>query len=146
MRRLVEFADTDMAGILHFANYFRYLEAAEHAYLRACGLSVVLQHEGETISFPRVGVVRVFEAGPVSGHARHRGASSTWAKLDPLCVHGVAATSAGRARFTVVLAACCRAMAWRNRHSDLRADPVANATAGRRFWSVLHVPRGSVPS
>jgi YbgC/YbaW family acyl-CoA thioester hydrolase len=52
--RLVEFGDTDMAGIVHFANFFRYMEAAEHAFLRACGLSVFLQWEGQTISFPRV--------------------------------------------------------------------------------------------
>jgi 4-hydroxybenzoyl-CoA thioesterase/acyl-CoA thioester hydrolase len=43
-----------MAGIVHFANFFRYMEAAEHAFLRACGLSVVLEQEGERISFPRV--------------------------------------------------------------------------------------------
>src|SRR5919199_1025479 len=52
--RRIEFADTDMAGIVHFANFFRYMEAAEHAYLRACGLSVVGEWEGEPVSFPRV--------------------------------------------------------------------------------------------
>jgi len=52
--RTVEFADTDMAGIVHFANFFRYMEAAEHAYLRGCGLSVFHAWEGETITFPRV--------------------------------------------------------------------------------------------
>ncbi|MHC4515242.1 MAG: acyl-CoA thioesterase [Planctomycetota bacterium] len=38
--RIVEFAETDMAGILHFSNYFRYMEAAEHAFFRSLGLSV----------------------------------------------------------------------------------------------------------
>lgn len=52
--RLVEFGDTDMAGIVHFANFFRFMEAAEHAYLRACGLSVVSEWEGQRITFPRV--------------------------------------------------------------------------------------------
>jgi acyl-CoA thioester hydrolase len=52
--RLVEFGDTDMAGIVQFANFFRYMEAAEHAYLRACGLSVFTTWGGETITFPRV--------------------------------------------------------------------------------------------
>src|SRR3954454_25408688 len=28
--RLVEFADTDMAGIMHFSAFFRFMEAAEH--------------------------------------------------------------------------------------------------------------------
>ena len=40
MTRLVEFAETDMAGIMHFANYFRYMEAVEHAFFRSLGLSV----------------------------------------------------------------------------------------------------------
>jgi YbgC/YbaW family acyl-CoA thioester hydrolase len=52
--RLVEFADTDMAGIVHFAQFFLFMEAAEHAYLRACGLSVAMEYEGQKISFPRV--------------------------------------------------------------------------------------------
>lgn len=52
--RLVEFADTDMAGIVHFSNFFRYAEAAEHSYLRACGLSVFSEWEGQRITFPRV--------------------------------------------------------------------------------------------
>ena len=33
--RMVEFADTDMAGIVHFSRYFRYVEEAEHAFLRS---------------------------------------------------------------------------------------------------------------
>ena len=52
--RRVEFHETDMAGIAHFSNFFRYMEAAEHAYLRACGLSVVLPWEGQLLGFPRV--------------------------------------------------------------------------------------------
>ena len=52
--RIVEFSDTDMAGIVHFAGFFRFMEAAEHAYLRACGLSVYGPWQGQTITFPRV--------------------------------------------------------------------------------------------
>ena len=40
MKRHVEFAETDMAGIMHFANYFRYMEVVEHAFFRSLGLSV----------------------------------------------------------------------------------------------------------
>jgi acyl-CoA thioester hydrolase len=54
IQRIVEFCDTDMAGIVHFSNFFRFMEAAEHAYLRTCGLSVVLSWQGQTITFPRV--------------------------------------------------------------------------------------------
>jgi acyl-CoA thioester hydrolase len=39
-RRRVEFADTDLAGIMHFANFFRFMEAAEHAFYRSLGFSV----------------------------------------------------------------------------------------------------------
>jgi YbgC/YbaW family acyl-CoA thioester hydrolase len=52
--RLVEFGDTDMAGIAHFSAFFRYMESAEHAYLRSLGLSVAMEWEGERVGFPRV--------------------------------------------------------------------------------------------
>ena len=52
--RRVEFADTDMAGIVHFANFFRYMEAAEVEFLRSRGLSVKLVWDGQSIGFPRV--------------------------------------------------------------------------------------------
>jgi YbgC/YbaW family acyl-CoA thioester hydrolase len=52
--RRIEFADTDMAGIVHFANFFRFMEAAEVAFLRSRGLSVVVSMASEKISFPRV--------------------------------------------------------------------------------------------
>jgi acyl-CoA thioester hydrolase len=52
--RLVEFADTDMAGIIHFSAYFRYMESAEHELLRSLGYSVYSEVDGVPISFPRV--------------------------------------------------------------------------------------------
>jgi YbgC/YbaW family acyl-CoA thioester hydrolase len=52
--RRIEFADTDMAGIVHFANFFRFMEAAEVEFLRSRGLSVSMTWEGEHIGFPRV--------------------------------------------------------------------------------------------
>ena len=52
--RRVEFADTDMAGIVHFSNFFRWMESAEVAFLRSRGVSVVLPWEGEYLGFPRV--------------------------------------------------------------------------------------------
>lgn len=52
--RRVEFADTDMAGIVHFSNFFRYMEAAEVEFLRQRGLSVKLEWEGQMLGFPRV--------------------------------------------------------------------------------------------
>src|SRR5579883_671751 len=52
--RRVDFADTDMAGIIHFSNYFRYMEFAEVAFLRSRGLSVSMDWGVEHVSFPRV--------------------------------------------------------------------------------------------
>ena len=31
-RRMVEFADTDQAGLMHFSNFFCFVESAEHAF------------------------------------------------------------------------------------------------------------------
>jgi YbgC/YbaW family acyl-CoA thioester hydrolase len=52
--RRIEFGDTDMAGIVHFANFFRFMEAAETEYLRARGLSVSWRDEGGRVGLPRV--------------------------------------------------------------------------------------------
>lgn len=52
--RRVDFADTDMAGIIHFSNYFRYMEFAEVAFLRSLGLSVTMAWGEEKLGFPRV--------------------------------------------------------------------------------------------
>lgn len=53
-RRRVEFADTDCAGIMHFARFFVFMEEVEHEFLRSRGLSVVIEHDGQRIGFPRV--------------------------------------------------------------------------------------------
>ncbi|MGZ8939987.1 MAG: acyl-CoA thioesterase [Limisphaerales bacterium] len=52
--RRVEFSETDMAGIVHFSNFFRYMETAEHAFYRSLGFSVTLNHFDPPIGFPRV--------------------------------------------------------------------------------------------
>jgi acyl-CoA thioester hydrolase len=54
--RRVEFGDTDMAGIMHFSNFFRFMEAAECDFLRSRGLSVVWQDSEIKFGFPRVSV------------------------------------------------------------------------------------------
>jgi acyl-CoA thioester hydrolase len=51
--RIVEFGETDMAGIVHFSNFFRYMESAECAFLRSLGLGVKIDWEGQTLGFPR---------------------------------------------------------------------------------------------
>jgi YbgC/YbaW family acyl-CoA thioester hydrolase len=54
--RRVQFSETDMAGIVHFSNYFRWMEEVEHAFFRSVGLSVSMQHEGMHVGWPRVSV------------------------------------------------------------------------------------------
>lgn len=54
MVRMVEFADTDLAGIVHFANFFRYMEETEHAFLRSLELSVHMREGDRLVGLPRV--------------------------------------------------------------------------------------------
>ena len=52
-RRRVEFADTDMGGIVHFARFYVYMETAEHELLAALGATVHMQVDGRTIGWPK---------------------------------------------------------------------------------------------
>ena len=51
-RRRVQFPETDASGIVHFTNFFKYVEEAEHAMWRAAGLSIAERHT--EIGWPRV--------------------------------------------------------------------------------------------
>ncbi len=55
-RRLIEFVDTDMAGIVHFSNYFRYMELAEYAFFRQLELEMMHHRDGGKLAWPRVHV------------------------------------------------------------------------------------------
>ena len=59
-QRRVQFADTDMAGVVHFSWIARYMEEAEHALWRAAGLSIA--QPGGHLVFPRVAVAIEFAA------------------------------------------------------------------------------------
>ncbi len=52
----VQFSDTDMAGIVHFSNFFRYMERVEHGFFRSLGFSIVdpLEEGQERVGWPRV--------------------------------------------------------------------------------------------
>ena len=52
--RIIEFADTDMAGIVHFSRFFVFMEQTEHAFFRSLGLSIHMEREGEQVTWPRV--------------------------------------------------------------------------------------------
>lgn len=53
-RRQIEFCDTDMAGIVHFARFFYFMESAETEFLHSLGLSVSMPWEGKRLGLPRV--------------------------------------------------------------------------------------------
>lgn len=52
--RLMEFAETDMAGIVHFANFFRFMEETEHAFFRSLGLTLHKNDGAEMYGWVRV--------------------------------------------------------------------------------------------
>jgi len=58
--RRVLFYEVDLAGIVHFSNYFRYMEEAEHALWRAAGLSIA--PTDRDIGFPRVSATCEYRA------------------------------------------------------------------------------------
>jgi len=52
--RRVEFHETDAAGIMHFSNFFRWMEVCEHEWFRALGLPMMsTTPEGVRLGWPR---------------------------------------------------------------------------------------------
>jgi YbgC/YbaW family acyl-CoA thioester hydrolase len=61
--RRVEFSQTDMAGIVHFANYYKWMEEIEHDFFRSQGLKIMeRQPDGTSIGWPRVTASCHFQA------------------------------------------------------------------------------------
>ena len=58
--RRVQFADTDLVGIVHFSMFFRYMEEAEHALWRSAGLPVV--QGSDDAGWPRVSATFDYKA------------------------------------------------------------------------------------
>ena len=52
LRRRVQFHETDVAGIVHFSWFYRYMEEAEHALWREAGLSIAAPDA--EVGFPRI--------------------------------------------------------------------------------------------
>ena len=59
LRRRVNFYETDAAGIVHYSNYFRYMEEAEYGLWREAGVSL---GGSQDYSFPRVSASFDFQA------------------------------------------------------------------------------------
>ena len=62
LTRRVEFAETDMAGIVHFANFFRMMEVTEHAFFRSLGFSMHGHDPVSATGWPRVSATCDFRA------------------------------------------------------------------------------------
>lgn len=54
LERELAFHETDMAGIAHFSNFFRWMEMAEHAFLKSLGIEPVVQDGEQFWGWPRV--------------------------------------------------------------------------------------------
>lgn len=50
----IRWCETDLTGTVHFANYVRYMEETEYAFLRSIGLSVILSDSRGSLGFPRL--------------------------------------------------------------------------------------------
>ena len=69
--RRVEFSETDMAGIVHYSNFFRYMETAEHGFFRRLGYSVVMNEISRRRSAGRASMRR-------ANTARRCGSRTKW--------------------------------------------------------------------
>jgi YbgC/YbaW family acyl-CoA thioester hydrolase len=106
-RRIVQWQDTDLAGIIHFSNYFRYMEEAQTDFLSANGLDYRPGGADYTFFLPRVAsscdfkkpvtfrdeidiYLRVIEVGESSIHYEFsfqcRGEEVAFGKLSEVCV------------------------------------------------------------
>ncbi|WP_269537695.1 acyl-CoA thioesterase [Cerasicoccus fimbriatus] len=61
-RKRVEFSETDMAGIAHFTNFFRWMEAAEAELFESLGTPLIETRNGVSCGWPRVRVQAEFHA------------------------------------------------------------------------------------
>ncbi len=52
--RRIEFSETDMAGLVHFSNFFRYMETAERDFFEAVGVDLINTQPGQVVGWPRV--------------------------------------------------------------------------------------------
>lgn len=54
LRREVRFCETDMAGIMHFSNYYYFMEEVEHQFMRSLGFSIANDKTFPALGWPRV--------------------------------------------------------------------------------------------
>ena len=51
--RRIEFSETDMAGLVHFSNFFKYMETAERDFFETAGVNLIASKPGELVGWPR---------------------------------------------------------------------------------------------
>lgn len=49
----IEFSETDMAGLVHFSNYFRYMEVAERDFFESLELNLIQSAPDDLVGYPR---------------------------------------------------------------------------------------------
>ena len=64
--RKIEFSETDMAGLVHFSNFFKYMETAERDFFEAAGVDLIHTKPGELVGWPRARAECKFSAPYVS--------------------------------------------------------------------------------
>jgi acyl-CoA thioester hydrolase len=62
LTRTVEFCETDMAGIMHFSNFFRWMEACEAGFYRSLNLPLISFVPGSVVGWPRVSASCTYKA------------------------------------------------------------------------------------
>jgi YbgC/YbaW family acyl-CoA thioester hydrolase len=128
IRRRVEYADTDMSGIVHFSRFLVFMENAEHEFLRAIGAGVQWRDgEGREIGWPRVSVAcdylspaRFGDVLEIRLQVQRKGIRSMTYGFEILC--GGATLARGR-----TTCACCVL----NDPTGLKAIPIPEEIAGR---------------
>jgi YbgC/YbaW family acyl-CoA thioester hydrolase len=129
--RRVEFSETDMEGIMHFSNFFKFMETAEHGFFRSMGYSVVLSRNGLDLCLPRVHAecdylapLRFEDEVQVHLLVEKKGSRSLTSQFHFHRVNGAQPLLVAQGRLTVVCAA-------RNKDGTLKAVPFPRNLAER---------------
>ena len=123
-RRMVQFAETDLAGVVHFSWFFRYMEEAEHALWRAAGLSIA--PPGSEIGFPRVSASIEFLA-PL----RFEDELEVWIRIDSISRRSIRYASTITCNGTTVATGTVTAACVRKSPPPMRAMDIPELTRER---------------
>ena len=144
--RRVEFSETDLAGIMHFSNFFRFMESAEHAFFRSLGFSVARCSNGLEVCLPRVHAecdyaapLRFEDEVKVRLLVERKGRCSLTYQFRFSRVTSSSIQEVARGRLTVASAA-------RQPDGSFKAVPLPKAIAAQIQQAPPHVLRDRLPS